>query len=503
MLATLCLLGGLLAPAQAALPAAVPRVERRAALPPAAAAGDWLVTPRLTAGQEIVYRGTFIEQAMGQHVQLQRGYRLENRVFVLEAGARGLDLAVLTLWKDEAIAGARPAGRVALKPAENLEARSVHLERVRIDQMGRPTPPPGVSLAVPLEGPPPLECGFCVAVPAGRIGVGRPWTVTETGRPETTWHVAGMEVAGGISCLRLEGVQQSDDWDHPRGGSVAWRRRDAVWISPRNGMAQRVDRRIEHRLPGDTDPSAFSVLRYELQSQLQLPVSLAEERRREVTQTTDLQAFARPLLAEPARNAVRIDGLLLRVRAFLGTQALTPYREALVHLEKRFAAARRGETPPELPSAIALAGQRDPPARTIALGRPAPDFVAGDLTAPTEAVSLRRLRGKPVLMLFFNPASHSLDEVMDLVQGVTAQHSEVVLVGVVMTEDRTVGQLKAARGWKMPVLNGTGLRISYAVDCTPKIILIDADGVVQGSVVGWGSETPSELEAVRKRWLRQ
>src|SRR5207249_48916 len=155
-----------------------------------------------------------------------------------------------------------------------------------------------------------------------------------------------------------------------------------------------------------------------------------------------------------------------------------------------FEAARRGEAPPELPSAIAMADRRDPPARQIALGKPAPEFLAGDLTAPAEAVGLRQLRGKPVLMLFFNPESRSLDEIMTLVQGVTARHPEVVLVGLAMTDDaHKVSRLKAARGWKMPVLNGTGLQISYSVDCVPKMVLIDAEGVVQTSVIGWGSET--------------
>ena len=42
----------------------------------------------------------------------------------------------------------------------------------------------------------------------------------------------------------------------------------------------------------------------------------------------------------------------------------------------------------------------------------------------------------------------------------------------------------------VPVLSGTGLRLSYAVEATPKLVVIDAAGLVRGSYLGWGPETP-------------
>jgi hypothetical protein len=105
-------------------------------------------------------------------------------------------------------------------------------------------------------------------------------------------------------------------------------------------------------------------------------------------------------------------------------------------------------------------------------------------------------------MFFFNPESRILDDLMELLQGVANTHREVVLLGLTLSNDAaSIARLQTVKGWKIPVLNGTGLRISYDVDCFPKLVLIDADGVVQGSVVGWGSETPSELQTVLKRWL--
>src|SRR6185436_11896890 len=111
---TLCLLGGMLIPAQVLPPGGPsqggPPRSLQAERPAGPAfGGEWLLTPRLVIGQELVYRGTYTEQASGAHVQLQRGYRLENRAFVLESGPRGLDVAVLTLLRDQTVAGT-PAG---------------------------------------------------------------------------------------------------------------------------------------------------------------------------------------------------------------------------------------------------------------------------------------------------------------------------------------------------------------------------------------------------------
>jgi len=43
------------------------------------------------------------------------------------------------------------------------------------------------------------------------------------------------------------------------------------------------------------------------------------------------------------------------------------------------------------------------------------------------------------------------------------------------------------------------LRLSYAVDATPKFVVLDADGVVRGSYTGWGPETPRGVVEELKR----
>ena len=67
---------------------------------------------------------------------------------------------------------------------------------------------------------------------------------------------------------------------------------------------------------------------------------------------------------------------------------------------------------------------------------------------------------------------------------------------------RAVLQQRTAQKLTFPVLHGGGLRISYGVETTPKIVLIDAGGVVRGAWLGWGAETAGEVRAELQLWLR-
>jgi len=59
-----------------------------------------------------------------------------------------------------------------------------------------------------------------------------------------------------------------------------------------------------------------------------------------------------------------------------------------------------------------------------------------------------------------------------------------------------------------PLLNGLGLRKSYTVDATPKLMVLDAEGVVRGEYVGWCQETaacprrPQALQAANQSDLQ-
>ena len=470
MTATLCLIGCLLAPAQAP--------DRPA--PPVR--GEWAVAPHLGKAQELVYRGSFTEEANGAGVQFNRAFRIESRVFVLETPAQGADVAFLTILKSRDPQSNAPAGG---EPT----AESVRLELAHVDAQGGVKADPGVALAVPLEGPPTLECGAFAVVPDGRVAADATWETAEEGRPMRTWRVLGAEQIDGERCVKLEGVQKSDDWDKPRGDRPAWRRTDTVWLAPGLGVASRVERVVERREPARRDPTYKGVLRYELEESMQYTGRLYEERRREITQAHAFADAAAPLLTTPAKYGPQLTALMNRIAYHLDHQPQTPYREAVLQVKRRVEAAQRGETPP----APATVDPPDVPPAVAAVGGEAPDFLAPDLVANT-TFHLRPALGKPTLLVFYNPASPSAAVVLAYAQQMSDSHKDLSVLALSMS-----GDVDAARKQRadlkltVPLLDGSGLRTSYNVDGTPKLMLLDGKGVVRGDFTGWGRETPDEV----------
>src|SRR5262249_55864761 len=155
------------------------------------------------------------------------------------------------------------------------------LEIVRVDLQGRVLSEAVANLLAPLDGPPTLECGAFVEVPGSRA-LESGWTVAEPGRPPMSWHSAGNEMVNGNSCVKLVGEQQSENWEKPRADHGAWRRTESIWIAHRLGVAHRVERIVERRDPAMRESTHKYTVHYELESSLQYPGQLSEERRQEI-----------------------------------------------------------------------------------------------------------------------------------------------------------------------------------------------------------------------------
>jgi AhpC/TSA family len=452
---------------------------------------DWLLLPRLARGQELVYKGTFAEESSGQGVQFSRSYRLDCRIFVLSTAPRETEVALYTVLK---IRSTHPV------PGEETEPSSVRLELARVDLQGRIAGDKGVSLAVPLDGPATVECGAFVEAPAGPLRTGRSWEVSDGKRPAEAWKVLGTEVVNGMSCIKLEGLQRSPDWEQPRGDHAAWRRRDLVWVSPRLGVAYKVERTIERREPARRDPSQRSVVSYELQSSMQYPGQLFEDRRREILQAQRLAETAAPLLPNPTKqNPIVFEGMLTRIAHHVDNQPATPYREAILLVKRRVEAARRGESPPAPPTEEPV---ERPAIATV--GLQAPDFLATNLVTK-ESNRLQRWLGHPIVMAFYSPTSRSAEKVLRFCQSVqTANGKAVTVLAFAIAEDtEQVRKQQSELGLTIPILSGSGLRQSYGVSATPKLIVLDADGIVRAGYIGWGPETPAAVTEQLKLWLRQ
>jgi len=475
MLATFCLFGLALSASQAVT---------RPAPSPASVRADWVITPRLTRGQELVYRGTFNEEA-GSRVQNQHDYRIEVRYFVLEVQPKGTDLVVLTALHDR-------------QAAARDSARAARLERIRLDLAGRVSADQAVSLAVPSEGAPTVEVGAFLEVPRSRASTGQGWETSESGRPVMAWSVGGTEMAAGQSCVKIVGIQQSDEWDHPRADRPAWKRVETVWSSPRTGLAVRVERVIEQREPARIEVARRSTLRYELDSDLTYPGRLADDRRSEVQQAFAFRDAARPMLSEPGKYPRQIAALQKRIAAHVESQPPTPYREAVLAVRRQIEAAARGEVVPMQHETSR------PITSTVAVGEPAPDFVATEITGSGSGSGrLGKWKGKAVLLVFYNPSSFTAPEMLRFAQDLSASMNRNVQVVGLSVSDDTAAVLKQRDALKLtfPILHGGGLRVSYGVDSTPRLVLIDAGGVVRGAYTGWGHETADDVLNELRRWL--
>jgi peroxiredoxin len=482
MVATLYLLGTLLTAAQTP------------AEPSSVRVGDWLVVTRLNRAQELVYRGSYTEEANGGRVQFNRAYRLESRVLVLDAQPREAVVAFFTLLKQRETQSGSSA-----KDAEAPPPSSVRLERATVDLQGKVVFDTGVNSVVPLDEMPSLEAGAFLELPKGRLALEQSWEISEAGRPNRVWRVAGTETVNGASCVKLVGLQQTDDWDKPRADRQAWRRQDTVWLAPKAGYASRVERVIEKRDAGKEKPTRRAVMRYELESSLQYPGQLYEDRKLEITRAHEFDETAAPLLATPAKFGPQLTTLANKISFHLERQSATPYREAVLQVKRRVEAARRGEVVPVVHHA-----EEPAPSTTVAnVGETAPDFLTPDLIN-SGSIRLQKFAGKPVLLVFYNPKSQTAPELLAFAQKVSTTYPKLAsVVGLAMSDDAELVRKQCTElNVTVPTLSGTGLRISYGVETTPKIMVLDSAGVVRGAYVGWGRETADEVQEELRRWLQ-
>jgi peroxiredoxin len=373
----------------------------------------------------------------------------------------------------------------------------VRLEVAPLDSQGRLGG--AASLATPTFGPPTLECGMVMEASMTKVGRNQFWEVSEEGRPPRSWQVVGPELCGGATCIKVVGTQQSDDWDRPRGDHTAWRRRDTVWLMPKLGVAQKVERVVERRLPARRDPTDRSTVSYELDSPpLQYRGRLLEDRRQEILRAKKFQDDARPLLAQPSQYGPQISSLIRKMSYYMDNQAPSPYRKAVLSLQGRLESASRGEpSPPAVAEEVVASA-------AVAVGGRVPDFIVTDLTSK-ESARLARKLGRPVFVFFYNPTMDKGTEVLRFAAALYQKYGDnLSIMAMAVTEDPDIARKQHA-DWKLPfpVLDGKGLHTTFGVDGTPRLIVLDGEGVLRYAVTGWGAHTPGEVTEELRRCMRK
>ena len=428
--------------------------------------------PRLERGQELVYSGSHVEESIQDEKEFRQAYRLETRVFVLDVSRQGADVAIMTaMWAGNAQEAVAPG--------------SVRLALARVDVRGRFAWQGGGPFLPPLDRPATLEGGLFVELPA--TGSGPEWDVVEPARPPRGWAIDGVEVVDRVRCVRLVGDQQTADWGRPIGMAPAWRRTDIAWVGLQTGFVQRVERLISRQESGGRTAELTLRTRYDLVSQIAYPDQFAADRRREVEQAA---RFARQFAElRPRTGAAGYNALLNRIDRHLETPP-TPYRQAVVWLRKQADAGRRGEAP------AAFAAEESSTPAAIAVGQPAPDFVAIDLATGTRT-RLRRLhRDRPVLLVFYRPESATAAATLRCAQAIHERLGDTAAVVVLCVTDdaATTARHRAADCPNVAILAGREAAATFAREATPRFVVLDAAGIVRHLAEGWGSETAELVE---------
>jgi peroxiredoxin len=218
---------------------------------------------------------------------------------------------------------------------------------------------------------------------------------------------------------------------------------------------------------------------------------LFENRRRELREYHALADAAAPLLREPERTGRQaVEVLAAKIMSYVQDNPATPYREAILQLKRRLETLERGDA-----VSIEASEEANPVTPKAALGLPGPDFLVSDLTT-RESLRLRRLLGQPILLVFFSPGSKSCRELLQFAQEqLEAQPKGIRVLGLAVSDDtQLVARERQELKLSFPIAAGQGLRLTYGVDATPKIVLLDADGIVRGGYVGWGPEMPRLIQ---------
>lgn len=448
--------------------------------------GDWDLAPRLEPGLELVYSGSYVEEALVPNVQFRKKYRLDTVLLVLNASPKSWEVAFLTTLS-------RRDGRSFKESARHPD--SVRLEIGTVDRQGLVKGPGDRHLGVSLSGPPTIETGVLVEFPVGRVRQGSFWLVNEAGRPPRNWQVVGTEQVQGVTCIKLVGQQESEDWSRPRADSTAWRRRDTVWLSPQLMVAQKVERVIERRAPARREPTQRGTVTYELESRLKYPGKLFEDRRLDIQHAQRFHGQARPLLERPAIYRPQIEALDRKIALHLDRQTSTPYRQVLVHLRATLEQARQGNLPtapvPEETPILPV---------SLKVGQRVGDGALTDLRSG-QPTRLANHLGKPLLVVFYDPSGGTAREVLRFTQQLCDQHKgRVAALFLAVTREPGLARKQYEElGLKMPLVDGNGLHRTFGVEATPRLVLLDGEGVVRAAFTGWGFQVPGEIRAVLDR----
>lgn len=468
------------------------------------APADGAANPKFDKGMEMTWRGSFSEAILRTGSKTFRLYDVEARAFVLDCSERGADLALLTSIK------LKPDVKTVPEPPP-----IVRLQLLRVDARGNPFNLSPDSLAqvaarrqpsplplMPLEGLPTLDRALFVALPEGKLEADHVWGITENQRPDLKLKLDGSDSVRGVRAWKIVALQQTEDWDALKIEQPVWRRGESIWIAAQHGWITRVERTIEKREPQTGDVSFRSKLALDHVGRMTYPGRLGEDRRQEISAALTFIAEYDQLIADASRaQPEAFDRLLRQIDQHITnnfTGDTLPYREPILWIKSKTEAAKRGQIPP-----AALPPETAQPVTGLKMNRLAPDVTIRDLTH-NESIRLGKLRGRPVVLLYYQPGSAKTAElVLSLAQSLHSKHGDkaFILPLAIGANEAAIQQHNDLR-LTVHVLSGLDVYRTHGIEATPTFVVLDANGIVKRIVGGWSDENAVTVRTELEKCLK-
>jgi hypothetical protein len=433
------------------------------------------ITPKLESGREIVWAGTFTEEAVQSgSSQTRQRFQVEHRLLVLPQQSTHTEATLFSRFD------------LITEGTEEKPSPIVRLERIRwlangqveVWANGRDR---WIRLSSQFqEDLPTLELSFFMADLPAWIEPGSEWEIPSS--PNFThWRTNELVSERGQRCWQIDGWRQSIDWTAPRGPNLAYRQLERVWLSLTLGYAIRLDRTTEVRDPSTQDVIRRNRLEISQKQTMQFRGSALNDRLAEI----EMSLLGMRLLQRAMPNAGRLDSPFQRLLDQLAGHELEhpvgesiPYRALVNSLERRCEAVMKGQP-------ILLPKLTEPPT-TISMplleGAFAPDFLAKTVDG-TRSIRLMKLRGKPTLLLYFEPNGPSSQEALEQWGRWASTLSQKM-------HFLAVNLGKSANFASLPVLllDGSDVLKTHRIDSTPQIVWVDEEGIVRHRFLGWGPD---------------
>lgn len=453
--------------------------------------GGWKLTPQYAVGQEIVYKGRILERsADGGEVAFEQPYEFETTLLVVDfVKADKLEFGCFTVVRP-------PDPNLRRIKLTEDTVRSVHFDSVSVDRVNHARWMKGdAEVALPPNGIVPWELGCFLEVPREVVSIGSKWVVRPEGQPIIRCQVVGSEPMLSTNCVKVIADQESQNWTAESVSVTAWNNRTVLWIDPRSGVVQRVERTFRHRNSGDSSTGRTILTEYERTSDLRYHGPILQERvadfRAALAAQTKLEAA--DVSGSSSKREQEYKKICQQLKIVLDREHMTPYRPALLYLHDKLSDAPAMVARDQANSgAIRLSGYS-----SGQVGRKARSFVVHDVEND-KSVTLKSLDGTAVLLVFIDPNSELSKEAMLTAQRAASVNEEAQLILVTKTSgaesvEALTKEIRKQFPGRYMIATGQGLDSSYGVKALPHLIYIDAEGVLRGNYVGVGPELEIQL----------